>query len=199
MEILLIRHAKTNGNLLRRYIGSTDEPLCEEGIAACKSAGIFSDISKVYVTSLIRTQQTANFLFPNAETVVVPGLEEMDFGAFENRSANEMDGDADYQSWVDSFCENACPNGEKKDDFVRRICSTFETLLSRAFEANEKRLILVVHGGTIMSLGSRFGVPERSYYEWGISNLQGYRFSVEQDDKEQLVFSGWDSFQSLPL
>ena len=33
-KILLIRHGKTQGNLERRYIGRTDEPLCEAGRAA---------------------------------------------------------------------------------------------------------------------------------------------------------------------
>ena len=32
MEIMLIRHAMTAGNLQRRYVGSTDEGLCPEGI-----------------------------------------------------------------------------------------------------------------------------------------------------------------------
>ena len=31
MDIYLIRHGKTKGNLEGRYIGTTDEPLCEEG------------------------------------------------------------------------------------------------------------------------------------------------------------------------
>ena len=30
-EIILIRHGATAGNLERRYIGRTDEPLCEQG------------------------------------------------------------------------------------------------------------------------------------------------------------------------
>ena len=32
-EILFIRHGSTAGNLEKRYIGRTDEPLCEVGIA----------------------------------------------------------------------------------------------------------------------------------------------------------------------
>lgn len=32
MRVVLIRHSKTGGNLKGRYIGTTDEPLCEEGI-----------------------------------------------------------------------------------------------------------------------------------------------------------------------
>ena len=30
-DLYLIRHGKTKGNLEGRYIGTTDEPLCEEG------------------------------------------------------------------------------------------------------------------------------------------------------------------------
>ena len=33
IDIFFIRHGATEGNLRRRYIGRTDEPLCEAGIA----------------------------------------------------------------------------------------------------------------------------------------------------------------------
>ena len=33
IDILFIRHGATEGNLHRRYIGRTDEPLCAAGIA----------------------------------------------------------------------------------------------------------------------------------------------------------------------
>ena len=36
MRVILIRHSKTAGNLLGRYIGTTDESLCPEGIALLK-------------------------------------------------------------------------------------------------------------------------------------------------------------------
>lgn len=31
MTVYLIRHSQTQGNLERRYIGSTDQPLCPQG------------------------------------------------------------------------------------------------------------------------------------------------------------------------
>lgn len=37
IELLFIRHGATEGNLRRRYIGRTDEPLCEAGIAQVKA------------------------------------------------------------------------------------------------------------------------------------------------------------------
>ena len=36
MRAVFIRHGLTAGNLEKRYIGSTDEPLCGEGIARLK-------------------------------------------------------------------------------------------------------------------------------------------------------------------
>ena len=45
-ELYLIRHGKTYGNTLGRYIGTTDEPLCEEGREALQAifeAGLEND------------------------------------------------------------------------------------------------------------------------------------------------------------
>ena len=36
MKVILIRHGKTPGNLLKQYIGRTDQSLAEEGIAELK-------------------------------------------------------------------------------------------------------------------------------------------------------------------
>ena len=47
MRVYLIRHAKTVGNALNRYIGRTDSPLCEEGIASAKAAGGDSALKSV--------------------------------------------------------------------------------------------------------------------------------------------------------
>ena len=32
MELLMIRHSSTRGNLLRQYVGSQDHPLAPEGV-----------------------------------------------------------------------------------------------------------------------------------------------------------------------
>ena len=37
LNILFIRHGQTQGNLERRYIGSTDQSLCIKGRAALSS------------------------------------------------------------------------------------------------------------------------------------------------------------------
>ena len=39
MELLMIRHSSTRGNLLRQYVGSQDHPLAPEGVALAEPPG----------------------------------------------------------------------------------------------------------------------------------------------------------------
>lgn len=170
MRVYLIRHAKTVGNALNRYIGRTDSPLCEEGIASAKAAGGDSALKSVIVTPLMRTQQTARILFPNAEQCIVSGLSEMDFGDFEDRSADDMVNDAAYRAWVDGGCMSRCPNGESIASFTERILASFWQCARAAESAGESRLVFVVHGGVIMALLSAAGRPRKGFYDWYLPN-----------------------------
>ena len=91
MYIYLIRHGETGHNRDRRYQGQIDVPLSGEGKAGLMRAGFEPGI--VYVSGLVRTLQTAELLFPDAEYRSVPGLNEMDFGVFDGRSAVELEKD----------------------------------------------------------------------------------------------------------
>ena len=126
-RVYLIRHGLTEGNRLRRYIGRTDEPLCAAGRAALSAAPL-KGIETVYVSPLLRARETAAILFPHARQIVVDGLREMDLGAFENRSADDMKNDAAYRAWVDGLCEGDCPGGENRRGFVARTVRAFENI-----------------------------------------------------------------------
>lgn len=180
MQVYLIRHGETIWNRERRYQGSQDIPLSESGIRKLKKAD-FSPAT-VYITSLMRTLQTARILFPDSEPEVVPGLEEMNFGVFEGRSYLEMEHDAQYRAWVDSGCLSKCPNGEDRGSFTDRICESFDRLLRRSSAAGEKQLVIVAHGGTQMALLGRSAVPKKEYYEWLTGNGCGYL--LDADDWE---------------
>lgn len=63
IELLFIRHGATAGNLRRCYIGRTDEPLCEAGIAQVKALqkrGL--SVDRLFVSPMLRTRQTAELL-----------------------------------------------------------------------------------------------------------------------------------------
>lgn len=172
MTVYLIRHGKTQGNILRRYIGRTDEPLCPQGMA--EAAGRNLHVKTVFVSPLLRTRQTADILFPNARQEIVPALGEMDFGIFENRSADDMAGDPAYRAWVDGGCLGKCPGGESMEEFSHRVCGGF----ARAMAHQPEDAVFVVHGGTIMSILARFGRPQRPHFDYHVKNCQGFRCTL---------------------
>lgn len=189
MQVILIRHGMTAGNELGRYIGRTDEPLSEKGAAQAGAAGRDPELEAVYVTALRRTGQTARLLFPNARQTVVAGLEEMDFGEFENRSARDMEGDSAYRAWVEGGCLAPCPGGEGRAEFSRRVCRAFAGVVEDAAARGCGRAVFVVHGGTIMAALERFARPRRDFYEYAVKNCRGYRCRVcPPGPSEQLPF-----------
>ena len=179
MELVLIRHGQTPGNAARQYVGALDQPLSEKGREQARDAGPFPEVPLVYVSKMRRAQETASIMFPNAKQVVVPGVEEMNFGAFGGRSADEMENDPDYQAWVESWCTLPCPGGESHEEFTDRVAASLEAFLREAQERGESRVILVAHGGTMMASMSRFSDGSRDYYEWLVGNCEGYRLAVD--------------------
>ena len=179
MRIVLLRHGQTPGNVLKRYIGRTDEPLSEAGERAARAVGAVQGVKRVYVSPMMRARQTAAIAFPQAEQVVVDDLREMDFGDFENLNYQELSGNPNYQAWVDANCETPCPHGESKDGFGRRTANALRELLKQAYEAGESQLVVVAHGGTIMAAMDAFTCGKGSYYSWHVGNCEGYSATVE--------------------
>lgn len=62
MLIYLLRHGLTQENLEKRYQGRRDVPLCPQGLAQLRRADFAP--KTVMITSLQRTRQTAEVLFP---------------------------------------------------------------------------------------------------------------------------------------
>lgn len=196
MDIFLIRHGMTAGNALKRYIGRTDEPLSQKGGTLVQERGCFPAIQRVWVSPLLRTQQTAAILFPNAEQRVAFDLREMDFGDFENRSADEMEDDPAYRAWVEGNCIGPCPNGEQIAGFAARVRAAFIEAV-RA-EQNAKEAVFVVHGGTIMAILSGFSGAQRSYYDWFCGNCCGWRAELSWD-KDTPVLNNCTYLKELEL
>ena len=119
MTVELIRHGNTLWQGTGRYQGKSDVSLSAAGLAELHPPEIGPET--VYITRLCRTRQTAERLFPHAKLVETDGLEEMDFGDFEGRSANDMEHDPAYRAWVDTMCQGPCPNGESQTQFIRRV------------------------------------------------------------------------------
>lgn len=176
----MIRHGKTPGNLLKQYIGRTDQSLAEKGIDELKaiaSSEAFRKaldskaVDKIFVTPLKRTQESAAILFPNAEQTVVDDLREMDFGIFEEKNYKDLEHSKEYSAWLDTNCEAKAPDGEDKASFSKRSSDAFRKCLENS---KEDTVFFLVHGGTIMSVMEAFGQPKQDYYQWYADNGHGY-------------------------
>lgn len=172
-EIWLIRHGMTEGNRFKRYIGTTDEPLCKEGKEALKFCS-YPKPEAVFVSPLLRCRETAEILFPGQDPYRIDQLAECDFGDFENKNYLELAGNPDYQAWIDSGGSLPFPGGESREAFRKRSLKGFDRFMEECFQKEIRRAVLVIHGGTIMNIMEAYGKPERSFYNWNVKNGHGY-------------------------
>ena len=189
-ELILIRHGKTAGNLLGRYIGSrTDEPLCDEGREGLAGKQL-PEVERLYVSPMKRCVETAEILWPEfdrKEMQKVTDLRECDFGDFENKNYKELSGNGDYQAWIVSNGTLPFPNGESMDAFKSRCLEAFARIVEEVSGAEQEwiasgktgifRAGIVVHGGTIMAILEQYGYPKAAYFDYQVKNGCGYRLT----------------------
>ena len=168
MTIVLLRHGKTQGNLEHRYIGSTDEPLCEEGRRELLTVRPL-ETDMLYVSPLRRCRETAEILFPHVEQHVSFELRECSFGTFENHTYEELKNDPAYRNWLDG--KGDPPEGESKEHQQSRSVAAFLQITERHKTA--ERLTFVVHGGTIMCLLEALE-ESHVFYDWQVDNGGGF-------------------------
>ena len=188
IEWFLIRHGAVRSNLERRYIGrATDEPLCREGIEALlarKRKGAYPAVGLLFSSPMKRCLETAGILYPKAEPVVIPEWEEMDFGAFEGRTYEELKDCGQYRKWVESGGTIPALQGEGREEFDRRCEAGLCRMLGFLTRRTEEQKLCgtacaVIHGGTIMSLLCRYGGGD--YFDYQVSNGGGYRCLLHWD------------------
>ena len=147
----MFRHGKTRGNLERRYIGSTDEPLCREGRKELEGR-TGPGVSLVFASPMKRCLETAGILYPGQEPILIPELAECDFGLFENRNYEELCKLREYRQWIGTGGREAPPGGESRRDFQSRVLAGFQKALAVCERKDVQTAALVVHGGTIMGI-----------------------------------------------
>lgn len=198
MELFLIRHGMTGGNLEHRYVGRTDEPLTdecrkklsEEKVCRRMKAASEFPVQAVCMSPMRRCLETAELLFPEAEypkirRIVIPELTECDFGEFEYKTFQELCGHPVYDRFLASGWLPGFPGGETTEEFRSRCRKGFSMALEQVL-GNKKTepdgaVVFVVHGGTIMSVMEAFAVPHRDYFSWQAGNLEGFRMQFRKD------------------
>jgi alpha-ribazole phosphatase len=180
-NIYLIRHAKTQGNFEGRYVGLTNEPLCDAGIKMLMEkikAAYYPKVDCVYVSPMKRCLQTTEKIYPGVPLRVVAGFAEYNFGEFERKNYQELKDNFNYQQWIDSGGAAKTPGGEDIESYKRRCCQAFEQVMAEVRQKNISHAALIIHGGTIMAIMEKYISGAETFYHWQIGNCEGYRLTV---------------------
>lgn len=212
MEFVFIRHGSTSGNLQSRYIGSTDEELCKEGINGLKDnlyRNIYPKAGIVFASPMKRCIQTADIIYPYKRLYIIDCFREIDFGRFEGKNYIELNGDIEYQKWIDSGGIGKFPGGEDRQVFSERCISGFKEallicqgLVQDGVLNEDAAVPFVVHGGTIMSIMEAYaGEGKGSYFNYQCSNGHGYICSLDicyledvENNRNGFVFNSYKNF-----
>lgn len=184
INIVFIRHGATQGNLEKRYVGRTDEPLCDLGTRQALSLREHKFPSEhIFVSPMQRARQTAEIIFPESRYTVAEDFRETDFGIFEGKTASELSEDRDYRAWVSSMCTMPIPKGEDIMQFKRRCTETFRKIIEAMPDGEAASFVL--HGGVIMAIMEEFCEGGADFYDYHIENGE---FVICKFDGERLLF-----------
>ena len=194
MEILFIRHGATAGNLEKRYVGRTDEPLCGEGLRQLKKniapgENGYPDWrgqeAYVVVSPMKRCRQTAAVFeaqmhILKQELILDPDLREMDFGDFEYCNYEELKEYPAYQRFLETNGGSSFPNAEPPAQFRECCVRGFLRSMEKLEQKGAQKAVFVVHGGTIMAVMERFSDEKRPYFAWQVKNGCGFLVNAER-------------------
>ncbi len=184
IEVTLVRHGATPGNLEKRYIGSTDEELTPETEETIKGLN-YDKPELVFSSPMLRATRTAELLWKPEKILLIDNLKEMDFGLYEGKNYMELADDPYYQKWIDSNGTLPFPQGESRGEFIIRSMRGFAEMINIARERNAHKIGAVVHGGTIMAIMS--SIFNGDYYDYQVKNAEGYVITIPQGDVENEV------------
>ncbi len=180
MRFIMIRHGKTFGNTQKRYIGTTDEDLCDEGYRALKER-LYPKAERLYISPMKRCSQSAGAIYPGQKYQCIEDFRETDFGIFENKSAEELSSEPLFQEWIDSNGTMPFPGGESRADFKKRCTLAFEQVIQECIKDKVKTVALIVHGGTIMTILESYGEGVLDFYQYHLANGESCQWRIDEE------------------
>ena len=147
MTLYLVRHGKTEYNIVKRYTGSTDVGLSDEDmLQAEKTAELLKDIHFDLIVSspLLRAKITAETIakyHKDTPMIFMDGFKERCFGDFEGKEYED-------RSFIDFIClpenvHSAPDNGEPIIEFDKRVGDSLNELSEKY---PDKTVLVVAHG-----------------------------------------------------
>jgi Fructose-2,6-bisphosphatase len=180
MRLSIIRHGITEANERHLYCGRTDLSLSEQGrenLVSLKET-VSYPVAAVYITSgLTRASESLRILYERESDIIMDEFNEMDFGDFEMKSYEDLKDEPEYQHWIENIESAACPCGENRIVFDKRILAGFDKLCEMKYES----AVVLCHGGVIVSIMERLFPGQRNFYEWQSGYGRGYTLDISSE------------------
>lgn len=184
--VYLIRHGESEGNQRRTYCGWTDVPLTEAGEAQARSLGSCLPQPAPYhllTSDLCRARDTATILSEawNVPITVDKGFREMHFGAFENRTWQDINEKypALVKQWMDNGFYGRTPEGESLEDLYHRILPLYREYLGLWRGTN---WALVAHSGVIQAvLAMELTGSHEAHWRFAVENARLIRLDYTEE------------------
>ena len=117
---------------------------------------------------------TAEEVVDREPDLIIEELKELNHGVFEMKSHDELMHDPGYQRWIGDIHNEAPPGGESRTAFEKRVKAGLDNLL--CIEADS--IVVVSHGGVIVSIMERLFPGQRNFYQWQPRNGRGYTLDI---------------------
>lgn len=186
-KVLLIRHGETDWNKELRFQGSTNIPLCEEGIKQAKLASkkLGGNFDVVYASPLDRAYQTANIICENTSIspIIHNDLREINFGPWEGYTLAQIEElfPNDFTNWRNDPNDGFFTDGDKSIKEVSTRCKN--AILDIVANNIGKTILIVAHGGILRAgLVGLFGWDMTMYHKFILGNTSITTLTFHEDN-----------------
>jgi alpha-ribazole phosphatase len=167
VRLILVRHAEPADHARGRCYGTLEVPLSDRGreqAAALADRLRGEPIDAVYASPRTRARETAAALGLPVE--VDDRLREIDFGAFEGRTYEEIERDHPdiYAHWMRSPTTVRFPGGESYADLRARVVPALDEIRTR-----HEHALVVTHGGVVRAaVAAWLELPDHAVFRLAI-------------------------------
>jgi len=176
--LYIMRHGKTDWNVIYKLQGSVDIPLNEEGIQMAKDAALrYKDVhfDVCFVSPLVRARQTAKLLLEGRDIPIMVDdrLREMCFGEYEGTEHVFEKPDCPmYKLFKDPAHYVAMNGAESLEELYARTGEFLEDKVKPLLEEG-KDVLIVGHGAMNSSIVNRCkNIPLEQFWSTGIPNCE---------------------------
>ncbi|HEU4840819.1 MAG TPA: histidine phosphatase family protein [Ilumatobacteraceae bacterium] len=179
VHVLCVRHGLSTWNLARRWQGTADPPLSDEGRAGAAelAAALSSTIGhgprvRIWSSNLQRAHETATIIAARlgcGPVTVDPRLVEADVGEWEGLTVADIEAD-----WPGYLAAGRRPPGfEPEADLLARVVPALEDIAGTATAAGVVPIV-VAHAGVLRAVRRHSGAGDEH-----LANLGGLWFAIE--------------------